>query len=62
MSSGCLTLDIAGAKGAGSCTGIIDGLGYIGGLLQHSAPAIFLTFLAGRRYLWFSLVLRRSLR
>ena len=33
MSSGCLTLDIAGAKGAGSCTGIIDGLGYIGGAL-----------------------------
>ena len=30
MSSGCLTLDIAGAKGAGSCTGIIDGMGYIG--------------------------------
>ncbi len=33
MSSGCLTLDIAGAKGAGSCTGVIDGLGYIGGAL-----------------------------
>ena len=33
MSSGCLTLDIAGAKGAGSCTGIIDGLGYIGGAI-----------------------------
>ena len=33
MSSGCLTLDIAGAKGAGSSTGIIDGLGYIGGAL-----------------------------
>lgn len=33
MSSGCLTLDIAGAKAAGSCTGMIDGLGYIGGAL-----------------------------
>lgn len=33
MSSGCLTLDIAGAKGAGSCTGIIDGIGYIGGAI-----------------------------
>lgn len=33
MSSGCLTLDIAGPKGAGSCTGIIDGLGYIGGAI-----------------------------
>lgn len=33
MSSGCLTLDIAGSKGAGSCTGMIDGVGYIGGAL-----------------------------
>ena len=33
MSSGCLTLDIAGADAAGSCTGVIDGLGYIGGAL-----------------------------
>jgi MFS transporter, OPA family, glycerol-3-phosphate transporter len=34
MSSGCLTLDIAGSRGAGSCTGIIDGIGYIGGALS----------------------------
>lgn len=33
MSSGCLTLDIAGSRGAGSCTGMIDGMGYIGGAL-----------------------------
>ncbi len=33
MSSGCLTLDIAGSKAAGSCTGLIDGIGYIGGAL-----------------------------
>jgi sugar phosphate permease len=33
MSSGCLTLDIAGAKAAGSCSGMIDGLGYLGGAL-----------------------------
>lgn len=33
MSSGCLTLDIAGPKGAGSCTGLIDGVGYMGGAL-----------------------------
>jgi OPA family glycerol-3-phosphate transporter-like MFS transporter len=33
MSSGCLTLDIAGHKGAGSCTGLIDGVGYMGGAL-----------------------------
>jgi sugar phosphate permease len=33
MSSGCLTLDIAGPKAAGSSTGMIDGLGYLGGAL-----------------------------
>jgi sugar phosphate permease len=37
MSSGALTLDIAGAKGAGSCTGIIDGMGYIGGAIAAFA-------------------------
>jgi sugar phosphate permease len=33
MSAGCLTLDIAGPKGAGTCSGMIDGLGYIGGAM-----------------------------
>lgn len=33
MSSGCLTLDIAGSEGAGSSSGMIDGLGYLGGAL-----------------------------
>lgn len=33
MSAGCLTLDIAGPKGAGTCAGIVDGVGYIGGAL-----------------------------
>jgi len=33
MSSGALTLDIAGSKGAGSCTGLLDGIGYFGGAL-----------------------------
>lgn len=33
MSSGALTLDIAGAQKAGTCTGLIDGLGYFGGAL-----------------------------
>ena len=37
MSAGCLSLDIAGAKGAGSCTGIIDGIGYIGGAIAAFA-------------------------
>lgn len=29
MSSGALTLDIAGSEGAGTCTGLIDGIGYL---------------------------------
>ncbi len=33
MAAGCLSLDIAGPKAAGTCTGIIDGVGYIGGAL-----------------------------
>lgn len=33
MSSGALTLDIAGPNAAGSATGMIDGLGYMGGAL-----------------------------
>ena len=33
MSSGALTLDIAGPNAAGSSTGMIDGLGYIGGAI-----------------------------
>ncbi|MBF2053394.1 MAG: MFS transporter [Candidatus Sericytochromatia bacterium] len=33
MTSGALTLDIAGSKGAGSCTGMLDGIGYFGGAL-----------------------------
>jgi sugar phosphate permease len=31
MSAGALSLDIAGPEGAGTCTGILDGVGYIGG-------------------------------
>ncbi|MBC7386573.1 MAG: MFS transporter [Cryobacterium sp.] len=31
MSAGCLSLDIAGPEGAGTCTGLLDGVGYIGG-------------------------------
>lgn len=33
MTSGCLTLDMAGAKAGGSATGMLDGMGYIGGAL-----------------------------
>ena len=33
MSAGALSLDIAGPKVAGTCTGLVDGVGYIGGAL-----------------------------
>jgi sugar phosphate permease len=33
MTSGALTLDIAGSKGGGSATGMLDGCGYVGGAL-----------------------------
>lgn len=33
MTAGCLSLDIAGPKGAGTCSGMLDGVGYIGGAL-----------------------------
>jgi sugar phosphate permease len=33
MTSGCLSLDIAGPEGSGSATGMLDGLGYLGGAL-----------------------------
>jgi sugar phosphate permease len=45
MSSGCLTLDIAGAQGAGSCTGIIDGMGYIGGAMAAFAAGAMSDYL-----------------
>ncbi len=45
MSSGCLTLDIAGAKGAGSCTGIIDGIGYLGGAMAVFAAGAMSDYL-----------------
>lgn len=40
MSAGALTLDIAGAKGAGTCTGMIDGVGYLGGAVAAWAAGV----------------------
>jgi OPA family glycerol-3-phosphate transporter-like MFS transporter len=40
MSAGALTLDIAGPRGAATCAGFIDGVGYFGGA--------FSTWMAGR--------------
>jgi len=45
MSSGALTLDIAGARGAGTCTGIIDGMGYIGGAMAAFAAGAMSDYL-----------------
>ena len=39
MSAGALTIDIAGPRGAATCAGLIDGIGYLGGA--------FSTWLAG---------------
>lgn len=60
MTSGCLSLDIAGSRGAGTCTGMLDGVGYLGGalgglgagLLSDSLgwPAVF-AILAGVAFL-----------
>lgn len=40
MSAGALSLDIAGPRGAGTCTGLIDGVGYIGGALAGWAAGV----------------------
>lgn len=33
MPAGCLTLDIVGPRAAGTCVGLVDGVGYLGGAL-----------------------------
>ncbi len=40
MSAGALSLDIAGPKGAGTCTGMIDGFGYLGGAVAAWAAGV----------------------
>ena len=42
MSAGCLTLDIAGSEGAGTCSGLLDGVGYIGGTVASFWALSFL--------------------
>ncbi|MEZ4873569.1 MAG: MFS transporter [Bdellovibrionales bacterium] len=49
MSSGALTLDIAGSRGAGTCTGLIDGFGYIG-----ASVSVFLSGYLSDHYGWAS--------
>ncbi len=52
MSSGCLTLDIAGAKGAGSSTGMIDGLGYVGSAFAIWGTGILSESLGWSQVFW----------
>ncbi len=40
MTAGALTLDIAGARGAGTSSGLIDGTGYLGGALATWATGL----------------------
>jgi sugar phosphate permease len=40
LSAGCLTLDIAGSKGAGTCSGMIDGIGYVAGAAAAWAAGV----------------------
>ena len=49
MSSGCLTLDIAGSEGAGTCTGLIDGCGYL-----FASLSIYLSGWMSETYGWTS--------
>lgn len=49
MSSGALTLDIAGSRGAGTCTGLIDGIGYLA-----ASIAIYLSGWMSQNFGWSS--------
>jgi OPA family glycerol-3-phosphate transporter-like MFS transporter len=41
MAAGAMSLDIAGPEGAGTCAGIVDGIGYIGGAIAAWGVGIF---------------------
>ncbi len=60
MSAGCLTLDIAGSEGAGTCTGLLDGIGYIGGTVASFGTGIVADIFGWKEVFWslaaFSLV------
>lgn len=49
MSSGALTLDIAGSRGAGTCTGLIDGIGYL-----SASASIYLSGWMSENFGWSS--------
>jgi sugar phosphate permease len=41
MAAGCMSLDIAGAEGAGTCAGLVDGVGYVGGAIAAWGVGVF---------------------
>lgn len=53
MSAGCMTLDIAGAEGAGTCSGMLDGIGYIGGTVGSLGTGIVADKLGWAQVFWF---------
>jgi len=54
MAAGALTLDIAGSEGAGTCTGLLDGIGYIGGTVASLGTG-FVADLLGWREVFIAL-------
>ena len=50
MTSGCLALDIAGPHKVGTFTGLLDGIGYIGGAIAAWELATYQTCLGGVRF------------
>ncbi len=52
MSAGALTLDIAGSEGAGTCTGFLDGIGYIGGTVAAAGTGILADVFGWQQVFW----------
>jgi len=52
MSAGCLSLDIAGSAGAGTCSGMLDGVGYIGAALATWGTGVVADRLGWSQVFW----------
>ena len=52
MTAGCLTLDIAGSEGAGTCSGLLDGFGYIGGTVASLGAGIVADVFGWQQVFW----------
>ena len=53
MTAGCLTLDIAGAKAAGTAAGVIDSVGYVGGALAAWSAGFLSDYLGWDQVFYF---------